>query len=202
MFDDPSSLASLLLRFAHIAFGVIWLGVLVFFSLVNAPLQTELDDATKAKVNPGLLLRALFWARRTSLYTVLAGWFLFGHKYMGQHLLVENGSITNRGLWILTGGFIGTLMWFNLAFIIYPRQRTLLLALAKGEPLPGAETLAATAAASSKLNLYLSGPLLFCMVVPNNYPGWPFFSLPVAIVVGVGFWFGLVKKAGKVKPLG
>lgn len=201
MFSDISSLTSVVLRFAHIAFGILWLGNLYFFVLVNAPFQKELDDATKAKVNPQLLLRGLFWAKRASLYTMLFGWALFGHKYGSQGLLREGTAISNRALWILAGGVLGTVMWFNVWFIMYPRYRQVLLGLAKGQMPADAQVLIASAAQASSFNFYASGPLVFAMIVPNNFPGLSPYAMVLAAVVGIGFWFGMNKRATKFKPL-
>ena len=202
MFGDIASLTSVILRFAHIAFGILWLGNLYFFAMVNAPFQKELDDVTKAKVNPSLLLRGIHWAKRASLFTMIFGWALFGHKYGSQGLLREGSGLSNRAVWICAGGILGTVMWFNVWFLMYPRYRQVLLGLAKGQPLVNAATLMATATKASNFNLYASGPLLFAMVVPNNIPGLSPFAMIPAAVIGIGFWFGMVKSAHKFKPLG
>lgn len=203
MFDDLSSLTSVMLRFAHVSFAILWLGVLYFFALVNGPFQNEIDDATKARINPQLLLRGMHWARLASLYTVLFGWTLFAYKYGSQGLLFGEGrQLSNRALWILAGGCLGTVMWFNVWFVMSPRYRQLLMGLARARPVEGAASLAATAAAASKFNLFASGPLLFMMIVPNTFPGWtPLAMLPCG-VVGAAFWYALLAWAFKVKPLG
>src|SRR5262252_7967498 len=146
MFDDIPSLVSVLLRFGHIMFGIVWLGHLYFFNLVNVPFQGDLDKELKPKVNPKLLLRAFWWFRWGAMYTFLFGWFLFGFKYLHQHLLfTETGGISVRGGWILFGALIGTIMWFNVWFVIWPRQKKILGGLASGTPHPDAPKLSATA---------------------------------------------------------
>src|SRR5947199_10213803 len=100
MFDDPSSLVSVLLRWAHILFGIIWLGHLFFFNLVNVPFQGGLDKELKPKVNPALLLRAFYWFRWGAMYTFLFGLALFYFKYMHQGLLHDDkGAFSNRAAW-------------------------------------------------------------------------------------------------------
>ncbi|MDX2021218.1 MAG: urate hydroxylase PuuD [Deltaproteobacteria bacterium] len=198
---DISSLTSVVLRFAHISFGILWLGTLYFFALVNAPFQKELDDVTKAKVNPALLLRGLYWAKRASLYTMIFGWALFGHKYGSQGLLREGAGLSNRAVWILAGGILATVMWFNVWFLLYPRYRAVLMGLAKGQPPADAVALLASASQVSSFNFYASGPLLFAMIVPNNFPGLSPVAMVAAVVIGCGFWFGLGKRAFKFKPL-
>jgi len=43
----------------HFIAGVTWIGLLYFFNLVNVPFMKELDPATKGKVLPALMSRAL-----------------------------------------------------------------------------------------------------------------------------------------------
>jgi uncharacterized membrane protein len=201
MFDDVDSLVHVLLRWGHIAFGIIWIGHLYFFNLVNVPFQADLDKELKPKVNPKLLLRAFYWFRWGAMYTFIFGWVLFGFRYMHQHLLRNaDGSISNRTFWILFGGIIGTIMWFNVWFVIWPRQKKILGGLVAGTPHPDAPAMAATAGKASRFNTYASGPMLFGMVVAANYPGWHVTGMLLAIILGVGFWFGLIKRSFKIKP--
>jgi uncharacterized membrane protein len=69
----------MLLRWIHFIAGITWIGLLYFFNLVNVPLMKELDAATKGKVMPGLMLRALFWFRWSAVVTVLAGFAYWGN---------------------------------------------------------------------------------------------------------------------------
>ncbi len=199
MFEDLSSLFTVFLRFAHIVFGIIWLGHLYFFNLVNVPFQGDLDKDLKLKVNPKLLLRAFYWFRSGAMYTFVFGWVLFAYKYGHQKLMFADGEITNRALWILFGGIIATVMWANVWFVIWPRQKLILEGLARGTPHPDAATLGATALKASRFNLYASGPMLFGMIFPNNDPGRHPAVMILALIIGVGFWTGLVKKSFKIK---
>jgi uncharacterized membrane protein len=63
----------MLMRWVHFLAGVAWIGLLYFFNLVNVPFQKEMDPATRAKVVPLLMPRALWWFRWASVVTVLAG---------------------------------------------------------------------------------------------------------------------------------
>ena len=84
MFNDPDSLLNVLFRWTHILFGIIWLGHLYFFNLVNVPFQGDLDKELKPKVNPKLLLRAFYWFRWGAMYTFIFGLLMFGFKYFHQ----------------------------------------------------------------------------------------------------------------------
>jgi uncharacterized membrane protein len=74
--NPPGSAATslMLLRWVHFVAGITWIGLLYFFNLVNVPTMKELDAATKAKVVPSLMPRALWWFRWSAVVTVLAGW--------------------------------------------------------------------------------------------------------------------------------
>ncbi len=79
----------LILRWAHVIFGIIWMGHLYFFNLVNVPFQGGLDKDLKPKVNPALLLRAFWWFRWGAMYTFIFGWLLFFKNYLGPMHLIE-----------------------------------------------------------------------------------------------------------------
>jgi uncharacterized membrane protein len=194
--------ADLLVRWAHVVFGIIWMGHLYFFNLVNVPFQGGLDKELKPKVNPALLLRAFYWFRHAAMATFILGWVLFLWHYLGPERLVidqTTGHFSGRAMWILFGALLGTWMWVNVWFVIWPRQKLILGGLAAGTPHPDTAKLAATAGKASRFNTYASGPLLFAML------GAPHFSImsgPVlllVIVIGVGFWFGMIKRSFKVK---
>jgi uncharacterized membrane protein len=68
----------MLFRWLHFIGGFTWLGLLYFFNLVNVPFMKELDPATKGKVLPSLMSRALWWFRWGSVLTVLMGLAFWG----------------------------------------------------------------------------------------------------------------------------
>jgi uncharacterized membrane protein len=81
-FSFPQDLQTnllMLLRWIHLVAGITWLGLLYFFNLVNVPFMKELDAATKGKVLPALMTRALWWFRWSAVVTVLAGLAYWGH---------------------------------------------------------------------------------------------------------------------------
>ena len=200
MFADPQTLLSIFLRFAHIIFGIVWIGHLYFLNLVNVPFQADLGKELKPQINPKLLLRVFWWFRMGAMYTFVFGWILFAYKYGHQKLMFVDGQLSTRAMWILFGGIIATIMWANVWFVIWPRQKLILGGLARGTPHPDAANLAATAFKASRFNLYASGPMLFGMIFPNNDPGRSPAAMILALIVGVGFWFGMVKRSFKIKP--
>jgi uncharacterized membrane protein len=66
------------LRWIHFVAGITWIGLLYFFNLVNIPFMKELDAATRGRIMPALMLRALWWFRMSAAVTVLAGLAYWG----------------------------------------------------------------------------------------------------------------------------
>src|SRR3954467_15714605 len=198
MFSDVDSLINVLFRWAHIAFGIIWIGHLYFFNLVNVPFQGDLEKELKPKVNPKLLLRAFYWFRWGAMWTFIFGLLLFGFKYGHQGLVFADPAhkegISNRALWIIFGMLLGAIMWFNVWFVIWPRQKKILGGMAAGTPHPDAAKMAGVARKASRLNTYASGPMLFGMVGATHLSAMSFPVLLVSSVIGLGFWFGMIKR--------
>jgi uncharacterized membrane protein len=181
----------LLVRWLHVLCGIIWLGHLFFFNFVNVPMQASLDDAAKKILNPQLMPRALWWFRWGAMITFLAGLWLFTQIYMyapgvgfgpSSFMYEPGGGISDRALWIMTGMTLGTIMWFNVWFIIWPAQRKILGGTAAAEELP---ILRRRAAITSKVNTYLSAPMLFCMLAPNHYSAFNLPSIIVFLIIAV-----------------
>jgi uncharacterized membrane protein len=93
--DSGTTVARIVLRWAHFVAGITWIGMLYFFNLVNVPFQKGIDADTKKKVNPDLLGRALWYFRWGALITVLVGL-----TYYAMYILaadVNNANTLGRG---------------------------------------------------------------------------------------------------------
>jgi len=66
-------LVLILARWIHMIAGVMWIGLLYFFVLVNPGFMGELDSKTRTLIIPKLMPRAMLWFRWSSLVTVIAG---------------------------------------------------------------------------------------------------------------------------------
>jgi uncharacterized membrane protein len=71
--QDWQTNVTFLLRWGHFLAGITWIGMLYFFNLVNVNFMKELDAATKGKVVPNLMPKALYWFRWGAFWTVLTG---------------------------------------------------------------------------------------------------------------------------------
>jgi len=196
-------MVALLLRWGHVVFGIIWLGHLYFFNLVNVPFQGGLDKELKPKVNPALLLRAFWWFRWGAMYTFLFGIALFIWHYFAPEANFKGtevgAGVTGRAMWIMFGMLLGSIMWFNVWFVIWPRQKLILGGMAAGTPHPDAAKLAATAGKASRFNTYASGPMLYGMLAATHFGTMSGPVLLVTTILGLGFWFGMIKRSFKVK---
>lgn len=193
----------LFFRWLHVVAGIVWIGHLYFFNFVNVPLQGVLDDAAKKAVNPKLLPRALWWFRWGAMITFIAGLILFTMVYMytpgegfGPTLLFSDADgLTSRAIWILVGMLLGTIMWFNVWFIIWPTQKAILSGKVPADQLPAARK---RALLTSRINTFLSGPMLFGMLAPAHYGAVNLVTLIVFILVGVAAAWLAISSSSKV----
>ena len=203
---DLYSNIHLVVRWLHVLAGIIWIGHLYFFNFVNVPLQASLDDATKKAVNPQLLPRALWWFRWGAMITLLAGLALFTLLYMytpgvgfgPTSLFRDANGLTSRAAWILIGMTLGAVMWLNVWFIIWPAQKALLTGKIPADQAPAVRK---RALKTSRINAFLSGPMLFGMVAPAHYGAVSPGALCLALGLGaVAIWMSL-RASGSVGKL-
>ncbi len=113
-FPGGSQLALMLLRWVHITAGIVWVGLLYFFNLVNFPFLKELDPKTRAVVVPNLMPKALWWFRWSSVVTVLVGIAWWMHIVATDvRNAVANGQPASSGM--ISASFF--LIW-TVAFAI------------------------------------------------------------------------------------
>lgn len=194
----------LFMRWFHVFVGIIWIGHLYFFNFVNVPLQAALDDTGKKTVNPKLLPRALWWFRWGAMITFISGLILYTMIYMytpgagfGPSSAFRDlfGNITGRSIWILIGMGLGTIMWFNVWFIIWPAQKALLSGKVPADQAAGVRRKAYLA---SRTNTYLSGPMLFGMLAPGHYGAFSWVTFLVFTLAAVALIFHAIQKSPKV----
>ena len=142
-------LLDVLFRYAHIVFGVTWIGLLYYFNFVQTEYIKEADDAGKADVMAKLAPRALWWVRWAAMFTFLTG----------VVLLWWVASQQRYNLGISLGALMGTLMMLNVWLIIWPNQKVM-IGLAEGDKAVAGPK----AALASRTNTLLSLPMLYFMV--------------------------------------
>ncbi len=196
--SDLYTNVQLLLRWIHVIAGIVWIGHLYFFNFVNVPFQGTIGADVKKAVNPQLLPRALWWFRWGAMVTFLAGLLLFTQLYLWipgggfgmTDLLVTDDGMTGRAYWVLMGMLFGTVMWFNVWFIIWPAQKKIIAGVRDG--VPADPKLPKRALLASRTNTYLSGPMLFGMLAPNHYGAINIVTALLAIALGLAaIWWGI-----------
>ena len=197
---DGTTLFLFGLRWLHLIFGVTWIGLLYFFNFVNGPFAKTLDANTKKLVVPQLMPRALWWFRWAAMITFLTGWLYIGAKLgLNGQGFIEGLTTSTWGQWIGTGALLGSIMWFNVWFIIWPAQKKLITWTKKGEAPPEMAGITKKAFLASRINTYLSFPMLFCMGAASHLPAYNAVYVLSAFVIGfVLVWHLVNKVAGKV----
>ena len=96
VFNPPQTkdLVEILLRTLHFLAGIVWIGHLYFFNLVNVNLMKALDGPTKGKVIPQLMPRALWWFRWGAVITVLVGLM-----YYAMYILKADSNNAGKNVW-------------------------------------------------------------------------------------------------------
>jgi uncharacterized membrane protein len=164
-------IAEFLLRWAHFLAGITWIGVLYYFNFIQTPFfATELGGQAKSAVTRGLVPNALWWFRWGAMFTFATGWLIVLMK-LGTTNDLSDPYITR----ILTGGAMGTLMWFNVWFLIWPAQRDFVIKNAEqvaagGQAIPEAAAKGALAGRMSRTNTLFSIPMLFYMGSATHLP--------------------------------
>jgi uncharacterized membrane protein len=161
-----------LARWLHILAGVMWIGLLYYFNVVQVP---GLAAAAADKGGPGgagitkyVAPLALVWFRWAAIVTWLTGfWYLARGKNLGAFALGLTGPEVNAyQLVIGIGAWLGTIMLFNVWALIWPNQKKILgIVAATDEEKAKARKVALLA---SRTNFVLSVPMLMCMAAAGH----------------------------------
>jgi len=85
------------LRWLHLVFGIIWIGLLYFFNLVLLPAMKKGDGQLRVKILSAVMPGAMGWFRSSAVVTVLVGL-----RYFSIHLASDArlaGDISLVGKW-------------------------------------------------------------------------------------------------------
>ncbi len=155
-----------LFRWLHVISGVMWIGLLWYFNFVQIPNMPNIPDEQKPAIGKVIAPSALWWFRWGAMATIVTGLILaWLNGYLVDAIalgLTDGGASTPIGI----GMWLGTIMWANVWFVIWPNQKKAL-----GMVEVSAEEKAAaarTAMLFSRTNTLLSFPMLFCMVAMQN----------------------------------
>jgi uncharacterized membrane protein len=138
-------------RWAHVLFGITWIGMLYYFNFVQGEYFKEAEADAKSDAMKKLAPRALWWFRWGAMFTFITG----------LYLLHSVGATTNIMsmpiIWI--GALAGIFMFLNVWLVIWPAQQVV-LGMKEGD----GPASAAKAGLASRTNTLLSGPMLMAML--------------------------------------
>ena len=159
-----------LLRWLHFLAGITWIGMLYYFNLVQTPFfATDLGGQARGAMVRGLVPSALWWFRWGAMFTFLSGWLIVLTKWGHEGVPLSSGYMTL----ILTGGLLGTLMWANVWFVIWPAQQVVIRSAEQvaggGQAIAEAAARGARAGLASRTNTLFSIPMLFFMGSASHF---------------------------------
>ena len=146
-----------LLRWLHVFFGILWIGLLYYFNFVQIPAMPGIPAELKPGISKHIAPKALFFFRWAALLTVVTGAALAMVKnYIGEALMLRDGfELIGIGMWL------ALIMAANVWFVIWPNQQRV-LGLVQADDARKA-TSARTALIASRTNVMLSIPMLYAM---------------------------------------
>ena len=171
MFD--TTFWTFVVRWLHVASGVMWIGLLWYFNFVSTPTAPKIPEELRPALGRFITPAALWWFRWAAMSTIILGIGLasMNHHLVQAYTLDATEGFTNVSyLLIGIGMWLGTIMWFNVWFVIWPNQQKALNIDGKYPNLGAPEKAAAgkTAGQFSRVNTLLSIPMLFCMVAASH----------------------------------
>jgi len=150
-------IASGVLQWLHVVFGIMWIGLLYYFNFVQTPVMPSIPAELKPGVSKHIAPAALFYFRWAAALTVLAG-LLLAWSY---HELMEVVTFQEGFRLLSIGVYLGLIMAFNVWFIIWPAQKKVLGIVAADDAAKAAA--AKTGLIASRTNVLLSIPMLVAM---------------------------------------
>jgi uncharacterized membrane protein len=153
------------LRWFHVFFGIMWIGLLYYFNFVQVPTMPKIPAELKKGVSGFIAPSALFFFRWGAAFTVLTG-LLVAYTTGGVPGYLV-GALTLQPTYRLIGigMWLALIMAFNVWFIIWPAQQKI-LGLVEADDAAKASA-APRALIASRLNVLLSIPMLYAMTNAN-----------------------------------
>jgi uncharacterized membrane protein len=145
------------LQWAHVFFGITWIGLLYYFNFVQIPTMPKVPAELKPGVSKYIAPSALFYFRWGAAFTVLSG-LLLAWSY-GE--LKEALTLDPTARLIGIGMYLALIMAFNVWAIIWPNQKKA-LGIVPADDAAKAKA-ARTAMIFSRTNTLLSIPMLLAM---------------------------------------
>jgi uncharacterized membrane protein len=175
-------------RWAHVLFGITWIGMLYYFNFVQGEYFKEAEADAKSDAMKKLAPRALWWFRWGAMGTFITGLYLL-------HAIGASRDIMGQPvIWI--GALSGILMFLNVWLIIWPAQQVV-LGMKEGD----GPACAAKAGLASRTNTLFSGPMLFGMLGSKHLYIADMSSTAIWLCFGIIVVLELNAVFGKMGPM-
>jgi len=167
---DQAFIGDFLLRYVHVLVGIVWIGLLYYFNLVQVPALATYGDEAKARnlTLDKVARRALWWFRWAAIATLGTGLLITG--------VIENywsRSGDAHKYTISIGMILGTLMAANVWMGIWKNQKIVLAnavnVLGGGAADPNAAGAGRRALLISRQNFIFSFSMLWFMIGPAHF---------------------------------
>ena len=168
-FDDVFWQA--LLRWIHVFFGILWIGLLYYFNFVQIRKTPDIPAELRPAISKYIAPEALFWFRWAALGTVVAGlilaflrgyiWEMLSFGLAGGYIAGPGGDVQFTLMGV--GAWLGIIMFLNVWLIIWPNQK-IALGIVEGDADAKAKA-GRIATLASRTNTLLSLPMLTAMTM-------------------------------------
>ena len=165
-----------LTRYAHVLFGITWIGLLYFFNFVQVPSFAEMEAQARSEALRKITFRALWWFRWAAALTFASGmlmWAIAGDDYnpttspAEHHVRVDPRPHDGRQR---VDGHLAQPA---------DQHRSAEAVAAGGEADPAAAGAAKLAGRASRVNAFFSIPMVFFMVFTSHFaPSSPTRAVP------------------------
>jgi len=197
---DRVYLGQFLFRWLHTLVGIMWIGLLYYFNMVQVPAFASYGDEGRARniAIDKVARRALWWFRWAAIATLVTGLLITGivENYFKDFMTADSASGAGHNAAISVGMLMGILMAANVWMVIWKNQKIVLAnavnVLEGRDADPGAPAAGRKALLISRQNAIFSVSMLFFMVGAAHFYGsaftadsgaaWTF--LIIAVVIG------------------
>ena len=198
---DRVYLGQFLFRWLHILVGIMWIGLLYYFNMVQVPAFAAYGDEGRARniAIDKVARRALWWFRWAAIATLVTGLLITGivENYFKDFMTADSAFGAGHNAAISVGMLLGITMAANVWMVIWKNQKVVLAnavnVLEGRDADPAAAAAGRKALLASRQNTIFSVSMLFFMVGAAHFYGsafagadsgaaWTF--LIVAVIIG------------------
>lgn len=210
---ERAFLGNFAFRWLHILAGIMWIGLLYYFNMVQVPAFAQYGDEGRARniAIDKVARRALWWFRWAAIATLVTGLLITGivENYFKDFMSEDSLFGIGHNVAISIGMVFGITMAANVWMVIWKHQKVVLANAANliegGEADPAAAGSGRKALLASRQNVVFSVAMLWFMVGAAHFyspafagasagNAWTFFI--IAIVIGALLELNALGKLG------